>query len=147
MYLRFLSSCIVSYLCFQLLILNNWWQEDGRPTDGHKNDTFCNAHCTQPGLGQTGQYIQGVLLSSAILQILWFYEGNQIKALLTTTGKHLLIFSDRHNSWPFPEKIWTVSWLSSAQSRHNTVIFLHEFHGTAPTFAVMAQLATGWSTE
>ena len=39
-------------------------------------------------------------------------------ALLTTTGRHLLIFSARPSSAPLPEKMLTVSGVSWAQRRH-----------------------------
>ena len=39
-------------------------------------------------------------------------------ALLTTTGRHLLIFSARPSSAPLPEKMLTVSGISWAQRRH-----------------------------
>ena len=43
-------------------------------------------------------------------------------ALLTTTGRHLLIFSARPSSRPLPEKMLTVSVVSSAQRRHRAAV-------------------------
>ena len=49
-------------------------------------------------------------------------------ALLTTTGRHLLIFSARPSSAPLPEKMLTVSGVSSAQRRHRAAVMA----GAAP---------------